>query len=628
MSHLPPIAARMARLAAALACLAGLHAAAAAPDATENAITLEKCIVTAKVERDGSADIRTAVKIRVNEGRGIYPAAQQRQSYNRSLETLEIIDAYTLKADGRRVAVAPDQIRDQQEAATVGAAMFQDGRISAIGFPDVDVGDSVVYTTRLRRRTPLYPGQFEFTHLASTVKTDQLRVVFDMPEGMALKADAVGFSATPPASEGGRTRYQFDFVPGPNPRIEAGSVAYADYGRHLFASTFGNYAEMAAAYHARASDKTRVTAEIAAVASRVAGGLKEPRAKAYALSEWVRKNIRYVALYINAGGVEPHHASAVLANRYGDCKDHTVLLEALLAAAGIDSTPALVNLGTAFRLPAVPTTFNHVITYVPALDLYLDSTDPRIAAGYLPDAVIDKPVLLTKSGKLARTPPAQRSSVVSRQVMRIGADGAAAVEYRITYGGSWGELMRHGLGALSKTDADRVFTRDLQRIGQRAQGSVVLSDVAGTPDQLRADFKGSADNVVLLPGPIGLRASSAVTENVGVRVAQLASEKIRTQDFLCYSGNYEEQARYELPPGVTVMAIPAPLVVRTDDLDYSADYVASRGAVTVTRNLRFHHPDAQCKPADLAALRPALDKITRDLKAQIILRAADAGTTQ
>lgn len=97
---------------------------------------------------------------------------------------------------------------------------------------------------------------------------------------------------------------------------------------------------------------------------------------------------------------------------------------------------------------------------------------------------------------------------------------------------------------------------------------------------------------------------------------------------MCYSGDYDEQARYELPAGVTTMAIPSPLVLHTADLDYSATYVASRGAVTVKRSLKFHHPNAQCTPATLAALRPALDKITRDLKAQIILQAAGAGTTR
>lgn len=46
-----------------------------------------------------------------------------------------------------------------------------------------------------------------------------------------------------------------------------------------------------------------------------------------------------MAVYVGAGGVVPHAAQTVLDNRYGDCKDHVALLEALLGAAGIKSTP-------------------------------------------------------------------------------------------------------------------------------------------------------------------------------------------------------------------------------------------------------------------------------------------------
>ncbi len=69
------------------------------------------------------------------------------------------------------------------------------------------------------------------------------------------------------------------------------------------------------------------------------------------LSDWVRKNIRYVAVYVGAGGVVPHSAQAVLDNRYGDCKDHVALLEALLKAVAIESSPALINAGNAYVLP-------------------------------------------------------------------------------------------------------------------------------------------------------------------------------------------------------------------------------------------------------------------------------------
>ena len=72
-------------------------------------------------------------------------------------------------------------------------------------------------------------------------------------------------------------------------------------------------------------------------------GERDRRAQARKLYEWVSVNIRYVNIVLGAGGFVPHKAADVLKNGYGDCKDHVMLLEALLAAKGIKSSPVLIE---------------------------------------------------------------------------------------------------------------------------------------------------------------------------------------------------------------------------------------------------------------------------------------------
>ncbi|TMH54930.1 MAG: transglutaminase domain-containing protein, partial [Betaproteobacteria bacterium] len=182
-----------------------------------------------------------------------------------------------------------------------------------------------------------------------------------------------------------------------------------------------------------------------ALAQEITNGLTEPRAKAHALGDWVRKNIRYVAVYIGPGGVVPHTSETVMANRYGDCKDHVTLLEAMLASIGIDSTPALINLGNSYRLQNVPTlgVLNHVITYIPSLNLFLDSTAGPVAAGYLPASELDKPVVLTKTGQIKRTPATQKNIAMSTTEFRISAHGAADFNHSISVTGGEAEGVRY-----------------------------------------------------------------------------------------------------------------------------------------------------------------------------------------
>ena len=97
------------------------------------------------------------------------------------------------------------------------------------------------------------------------------------------------------------------------------------------------------------------------------------------------------------GRYQPHTASEVLADQYGDCKDKDTLLEALLRAKGFSTSPALVGAGIA-PVPEVPSPamFNHVITTVnlPGGRIWLDSTPMVSPYRYLGAIIRDQKALV------------------------------------------------------------------------------------------------------------------------------------------------------------------------------------------------------------------------------------------
>jgi transglutaminase-like putative cysteine protease len=123
----------------------------------------------------------------------------------------------------------------------------------------------------------------------------------------------------------------------------------------VFISSEPDYASFARDYAALVRPHARVTPRIRALAARVAGGVASPCEQARLLYEWVDTHVRYVALYLGNGALEPHDAETVLANGWGDCKDHVVLLQALLVARGIASEMAMLNLGNEYTLSGPPT---------------------------------------------------------------------------------------------------------------------------------------------------------------------------------------------------------------------------------------------------------------------------------
>ncbi|MEH6436460.1 DUF3857 domain-containing transglutaminase family protein [Massilia sp. DD77] len=609
------------RLVALLWLLLCAHPAFGRDTGTDHSVIVDRYVQHFVVEPDGSYLLTVEQVKTLAAHEAVRDHAQYYIGYNQSLDAVVAIDAHTEKADGRRLAVQPHQIRDQQESASVEAPMFQDTRLKIIVFPDVQPGDRVAVRYVLRRHTPLFPGQFEDLSSARFHPHRDYRLIYDMPPGMTLYADAAGFAPQPDASPPGRRRYQWRYVDGENARIELDSVSYLDYGKRLAVSTFPDYAAFARAYHARAAAKALPNTNIAALAASVTRGIADPQARAVALSNWVRRNIRYVGVYLGPGGVVPHEASSVLINRYGDCKDHAALLEALLRASGIEATAGLVNNGDAYRLPEVPTlgVLNHAIVYIPALQLFLDPTAESVAGGFLPPALLGKPVLLSNSGAFAMTPSWQPSRSRTSTRFDILADGSSRFKVTRTSSGASAEPYRRVVRATPQAERERFVERMLQGLGQQGAGVFEPGDTDGASDDYTLSFSGSSGAFAHFPGPVGLATTYNFWGGLGDAVSGFIQEPERRQDFVCPAIDAEDELQFRLPPRARVLALPRPLAVEDGNFAYRSRYARRGNTVSVTRRLQFRHTQATCSPDDYRRMRPALERIMRDLRTQVVI---------
>jgi hypothetical protein len=110
----------------------------------------------------------------------------------------------------------------------------------------------------------------------------------------------------------------------------------------------------------------RASPEVRAKAEELTKGLNSDLDKTEALYDFVAKNFRYVSLSLGVGRYQPHSASDVLHDQYGDCKDKHTLLASLLEAEGLHADSVLINSSRKLD-PDVPSPsqFDHVITMLP-----------------------------------------------------------------------------------------------------------------------------------------------------------------------------------------------------------------------------------------------------------------------
>ena len=173
-----------------------------------------------------------------------------------------------------------------------------------------------------------------------------------------------------------------------------------------------------------------MTERIQSLANEITKGKTKPYDQAKALYEWVADNISYAGNCIGVGAVVPRDTSFVLDNRMGDCKDHATLLEALLTAKKIPAPkPCLIPVRfiPCRNIPVV-SMVNHVMNYIPSLNLFADATSEDTPFGLLPDGESGKPILLVEGHQEGLKTPTESDVNEKNTVqatIKISEDGTA-----------------------------------------------------------------------------------------------------------------------------------------------------------------------------------------------------------
>jgi hypothetical protein len=389
-------------------------------------------------------------------------------------------------------------------------------------------------------------------------------------------------------------------------------------------TSYTDYAEVARSYRDQVEDRAKPTPEISTLADDLTKGVTDRRAQAKILYEWVSEHIGYVEIVLGNGGFVPHRASAVLSNRFGDCKDHVVLLEALLAAKGIGSTAALIRVATAtYKLPdaASPHNFDHVITYVPEFNLYLDSTAQIAPFGVLPYTDAGKPVVLVSTGVLAKTPvpTSVNSTVRATASVEFKSDGSADGSTKISGTGAYGMLLRGFMRSIPAGKENDLFRNGL---GPGAEGTLDRGDPHSLSDPAGYSATYHVPNAIVFPGTGTLPPHLAFKPFYFTELVGGSLPATRSSDYICVSVSADENTKFTLPPGMKLISIPDSQAFDFDQVHLHLDYDRpDPRKLTVHLSLKIDHPQATCTSEYYAHVHAALTKMSNALRQEIVYKS-------
>ncbi|HYZ62570.1 MAG TPA: DUF3857 and transglutaminase domain-containing protein [Acetobacteraceae bacterium] len=601
---------RLVRVVVAILVVLGAGGAQAAGALWHRSATLDY-----RVNPDGTSTATEIWEVRADSASVAHTIAQQSFSYIADLDQVELVAAYTSKADGRTILVPPDSVLAQAVTTTATSPQFSALTSRTIVFPQVAAGDTVHYELRRTTKETLFPGEFTLTlEAGGPATTERADISIALPPGRTLRVAASGLEeAAPEPGEAGGTVRRWRLAP-----RATGPIA-------IDASTFTDYAALGRAYAARAWPRSQPGPSVQALADRLTAGVADQRETALRLYGYVSNEIRYVATFLGNGRVVPRSAETVLAEGWGDCKDHAALLQALLVAKGIEAQPALISLHNLYTLPEAPGlgALDHVITYVPSLDLYLDSTAPYAPFGLLPAAEYDKPVVIAHptAARLARTPAMPQGAMVltTRTTARIGEDGTITGRTTTAASGPQGIALRSMAAWFEGRGAAYSANNQLQLLGTPGVGRFSFEPPEAASGEYRIEGRFTLDD----PVQDGGAAPFPVPSGLGVfgRPGKLLLNTANTDDggHACYPGREVEEIVLELPPGASLAKRPEDVTLQDGGARYAARYTNDETHLRVRREFSVETEGQFCREAEFAPMRRVLSAARRDQQAHIAL---------
>ncbi|TYR35612.1 DUF3857 domain-containing protein [Sphingobacterium phlebotomi] len=187
------------------------------------------------------------------------------------------------------------------------------------------------------------------------------------------------------------------------------------------------------------------------------------------VADFVQNEIRYMGVEVGEYSHRANTPENVFRQRYGDCKDKSVLMGAMLKSKDIESTLVLVNsyeeYGLKDYLPS-PSAFNHVVLYV-SIDergQYIDPTIPNqggnIRNRYFP--FYGKVLWAKKGEKLRDTEHIVAGNTRVEERFYLQKDGSAQLDVSTIYIGTDADNIRSYFKQTAKNQIEKSYVQYYQ----------------------------------------------------------------------------------------------------------------------------------------------------------------------
>ena len=296
---------------------------------------------------------------------GVQNASELELDFDPSFERLVVHHVDVVRGNLRVDSLEPDEIRVIEKEDDSDNRIYDGQRTALLFIKDVRPGDVIDYAWSVEGDNPLLGGLYTDEYdLSSAVPTRRIRHRLLWPAGRPLQWRG----GDPEIAMNGETQvlvWERRDVPALD--VEDEIPSWYEPWESIQVSEFASWREVAAWANAMFVLDERSSHEVKELAAQIASQQPTREARITAAIRFVQDEIRYLGIEMGRNSHEPHQPWETLESRWGDCKDKTLLLVALMRELGLEAYPALVNTRLEHRLAEKlpsPFLFDHVIAQV------------------------------------------------------------------------------------------------------------------------------------------------------------------------------------------------------------------------------------------------------------------------
>jgi transglutaminase-like putative cysteine protease len=379
-----------------------------------------------------------------------------------------VFHSISIQRNGDVINQLPMDIRTIQREESMDRKLYDGSLTAIINLTDVRVGDIIEYSVTRKGYNPVFENYFSrWRNFNYGIPIEKFFIRLNAPSTLDLSFKHLNTLIEPKIiKQNNQISYTWEVNKTKGVlRDNHEPDWYYPYDAMLL-TNFKNWGEVAK----WASKRYQISEEDKKIVTRdILPKFKKTSQEEYALEaiRFVQDDIRYLGFESGLNSHKPHPPIQVFNQRFGDCKDKSLLLTTILNAKGIESYPVLVN--TVYRsklseqLPLLGS-FDHCVVQfnLSGKTFYIDPTISSQGGSldkyYFPDYGKGL-VISSTTSDLTDFPDSQKSSiheVHSFDLSSIGGEGMLRIE--TTYKGSEADYQRsyYANNSLEKAQKDYI----------------------------------------------------------------------------------------------------------------------------------------------------------------------------